>query len=101
MKSGFLLKGLVVFLLLIMSSPATATTNPETSDKNVEARALFLKSRLDNIKALYKSAMTHSEKKNLRKEVREIKKELAAVSGGIYLSVGAILLIALLLILLL
>jgi hypothetical protein len=42
-----------------------------------------------------------SEKKNLRKEVRSIKRELREVSGGVYLSVGAILLIALLLIILL
>ena len=41
------------------------------------------------------------KKKALRREVREIKKELAAVGGGVYLSIGAIILIALLLILLL
>ena len=48
-----------------------------------------------------KHTLSRSEKKVLRREVREIKKELAAISGGVYLSIGAIILIALLLILLL
>jgi hypothetical protein len=37
----------------------------------------------------------------LRKEVKTIKKELAQANGGVYLSVGAVIIIILLLILLL
>lgn len=48
-----------------------------------------------------RSTLSRAERKALRVEVRSIKKEMAALSGGVYISVGAILLIALLLILLL
>ena len=41
------------------------------------------------------------EKKGLWKEVKGIKKEMKEISGGVYLSVGAIIIIILLLILLL
>ena len=101
MKLDYFLKGFVVSLFLMIALPAQANSRSETSAESVAAQAGFLQNRLNEIKALDKSALTHAEKKSLRKEVREIKKELAAVSGGVYLSVGAILLIALLLILLL
>lgn len=45
--------------------------------------------------------MKYAEKKELRKEVRAIKTTLKSSNGGVYLSVGAILIIVLLLILLL
>jgi hypothetical protein len=45
--------------------------------------------------------MTSSEKKELRKEVRSTKKQLRELSGGVYLSVGAVIVILLLLIILL
>jgi hypothetical protein len=48
-----------------------------------------------------KSELSSVEKKELRKEVRTIKKELKATGNGVYLSIGAILIIILLLILLL
>jgi len=57
--------------------------------------------RLEEIKALDKSSMTRVEKKELRKEVREIKANLKSSNNGVYLSVGAIIIIILLLILLL
>ena len=67
--------------------------------ESVEARALF--TRLNEINAIDKSTLKSSEKKNLRKEVRSIKSRLKELEGGIYLSVGAIILIVILLILLL
>jgi hypothetical protein len=48
-----------------------------------------------------KSNLTFTERRELRKEVKAIKEELAQVSGGVYLSIGAIIVILLLLILLL
>lgn len=94
-------KAFVLFLLLACASPAMAATSPGTATENREAQASQLKNRLEEIKAMDKINLTHAEKKALRREVREIKKELAVMSGGVYLSIGAILLIALLLILLL
>ena len=80
-----------------LSDPAKA--NSATNTENPRAQALLV--RLNNIKEMDKSEMTRLEKKGLRKEVKEIKKEMKANSGGVYLSVGAIIIIILLLILLL
>jgi len=55
---------------------------------------------LDEIKAMDVSALNSSEKQVLRKEVRSIKSQLSEMSGGVYLSVGAILIILLVLIIL-
>lgn len=57
--------------------------------------------RLKQINNMDKSALTSSEKKQLRKEVRGIKKQMRENNNGIYLSVGAIIIIILLLILIL
>jgi hypothetical protein len=55
---------------------------------------------LNEIKAMDKSNMSRSEKKALRKEVRTISSGLRANGHGVYLSLGAILIIILLIILL-
>jgi hypothetical protein len=46
------------------------------------------------------STMTKAEKKEVRKELRDINKESKRLSGGVYISVGAIIIILLILILL-
>lgn len=61
----------------------------------------ILTARLLEIKAVDKSTLNFSEKRQLRKETRSIKNELRQINGGVYLSAGAIILIALLLIILL
>jgi len=78
-------------------NPITATETPK--EVPAEVKALLL--RLDEIKAMDKSALNASEKKALRKEVRAIKTTLKSTGNGVYLSVGAIIIIILLLILLL
>ena len=90
---------LVLVLAVAPSFAAGAAVTPmvETSDETV----VRLSRRLEEIKAIDKSKLSRSEKKALRTEVKEIKQEMAALSGGVYISVGALLLIALLLILLL
>jgi predicted outer membrane repeat protein len=58
--------------------------------------------RLNEIKSIDKSKMSSSEKKQLRNEARAIKSNQATNSGGgIYLSLGAIIIILLILIILL
>ena len=57
--------------------------------------------RLDEINNLDVSKLGKAEKKELRAEVRSIKKVLRDGNGGIYLSVGALIVIILLLIILL
>ena len=74
---------------------STSATKPSES---AEANALI--ARLDEINAMDKSKLNSSEKKQLRKEVRGIKSHLQQMSG-VYISVGAIILIVILLIILL
>ena len=64
-----------------------------------EVRAQQMENRLIEIRKMDKTNLTSTEKKELRKEVKNIRQE--ARSGGIYLSVGAVIIIILLLILLL
>jgi hypothetical protein len=77
--------------------PITTSSNP----KEVPASVKILLNRLEEIKKMDKSNLNSSEKKELRKEVRTIKKTLKSTGNGVYLSIGAIIIIILLLILLL
>jgi len=115
MKKSIL--GLSIALLLFVVAPGQIQANSENSKITVTstsavssraARSEAAEIRLNEIKAMDMSALSSSEKKELRKEVRAIKSESKANSkyvegghGGIYLSVGAIIVIILLLILLL
>jgi predicted PurR-regulated permease PerM len=98
---------ITAFLLLTsMSIPVTATTTtPVTTIDPIKtaesAQAEVLISRLNAIKEMDKSSLTSGEKKQLRQETRAIKKNLKEIGQGVYLSVGAIVIIVLLLIVLL
>ena len=89
---------LMLFVFAPQVSQAAVTAAPAAP---ISAEATQLLHRLDEIKAMDKSNLERTQKKALRQEVKGIKKELRAASGGVYLSVGAIIIIALLLILLL
>jgi hypothetical protein len=73
----------------------------EPEPKEIPAEVKTMLNRLEEIKAMDKSSLNSSEKKELRKEVRAIKSELRSSGNGVYFSVGAIIIIILLLILLL
>jgi glutamate mutase epsilon subunit len=94
-----------IMLLSITTTPVSASHEMNkvalANEKIESAEVKALMSRLEEIKAMDKSNMTSTEKKELRKEVRSIKKSMSELSGGVYLSVGAIIIIVLLLILLL
>ena len=91
----------MITLLMTVSIPAISAPMLPTEPSNSEAAAQALITRLHEIKDMDKSNLSKTEKKELRNEVKNIKKELKANSRGIYLSVGAIIIIVLLLILLL
>ena len=105
------MKKLPVYLMMAVLSLSVFPTTMSAKEKNptaitatpkeVPAEVKIMTDRLEEIKAMDKSSMTRVEKKELRKEVREIKTTLAASNNGVYLSVGAIIIIVLLLILLL
>nr|WP_314838982.1 hypothetical protein [uncultured Flavobacterium sp.] len=103
-KVTFYLMIIVLSLSVLPTQVFAAEKNPttiSTTPKEVPAEVKVLLNRLDEIKAMDKSEMSRTEKKELRKEVRAIKTELKSTGNGVYLSVGAIIIIVLLLILLL
>jgi hypothetical protein len=79
------------------STPIETTTPP----KEIPADVKIMLDRLDEIKKMDKSNLNSAERKELRKEVREIKTQLKSSGNGVYLSVGAIIIVILLLILIL
>lgn len=99
----------VLLLAFTFSAPiataATSADNPKEMavSKDEAARQIdAMKRRVEEIKALDKSSLTKTERKALRKELREMNKKARALgSGGVYLSVGAIIIIILVLILIL
>ena len=100
------LRKLTTVLLIAMCTsivvPAFAgneTSTVPVEKANMDARSQQLTNRLMEIKNMDKSNLTSEERKELRKEVKEIRREERR--SGIYLSVGAIIIIILLLILLL
>ena len=97
------IKSITIALLLVSTIPtqmyATTPAPAETVSISLkEAKAEVMLKRLNEIKEMDKSNMTKPEKKALRKEVREIQKVMANGNGGIFISVGALIIIILLLI---
>lgn len=103
-KITFYLMMMVLSLSVVPTQMYAAEKTPSaisSTPKEIPAEVKVLLDRLDEIKAMDKSALNSSEKKELRKEVRAIKAELKSSGNGVYLSVGAIIIVLLLLILLL
>jgi hypothetical protein len=105
MKTARLMKYLFIVIALTLVSPTfaavTEVVGVVTPTETPEAKIARLTQRIEEIKAMDKSELSREQRKALKKEVREIRDEVKAASGGVYLSVGAILLIVLLLILIL
>lgn len=103
---------LLAFTLMLT---ATTTLNAAPADKKAmekkalamtseqkEARIAEMKLRVEQIKAMDRSQLSRAQRKALREELRNMNKEAKAISsGGIYISLGALIIIVLLLILLL
>lgn len=105
---------LIAICLLLTFSPlqSNAATTDETSSAVIsksaesvesaeaaEAQALLL--RLDEIKAMDKSMLTSADKKELRNEVLAIRESLKEISGGVYISGAAVLIILIILLIVL
>lgn len=100
----YLMTAVSLLSFVPITAKAEASTNSKekiemTAEQTQQAQVMM--NRLEEIKAMDKSEMTRVEKKALRKEVKTIKAAMAGLNGGVYLSVGAIIIIVLLLILLL
>ncbi|WP_428329847.1 hypothetical protein [Mucilaginibacter sp.] len=102
---------MMLTLAAFSSHAATVTDNKNTVNKEAianmtteqkQARIEEIKERVNEIKAMDKSQLTKADRKELRTELKSLKHEANAMGGGgIYLSVGAIIIIILVLILIL
>src|SRR5690606_13171451 len=98
----------ILLLAFTFSTPiSAATVNGNTpvkeySEEEIAIRMNQMRQRVEEIKKLDKSALGKQERKALKKELKSMNKEARAFGqGGVYLSVGAIIIIILLLILIL
>jgi hypothetical protein len=92
------------FAALTSQATAAVPTNIRAANvvHNTEAeRVKTLESRLYEIKAMDKSKLKASDKKQLRKEVKSINRNIHDIGGGYYISAGAIVVVLVLLLVLL
>jgi hypothetical protein len=73
----------------------------DMTDEQKAARIEEITTRVNEIKDMNKSSLTKADRKALKKELKEMNKEARVIKGGVYLSVGAIIIIILVLILIL
>lgn len=100
-------------MLLIFLIPNQVKAGPgddllaNAAIETVDAEAVLaaenevLLARLNEINEMDKSDLTGAEKRELRQEVRQIDRAMTLNGGGVYLSVGALIIVILLLIILL
>jgi hypothetical protein len=100
MKTKVLLTALL-FICLVFQSPVSFAKDKKPLTQSEQARINELVNRLEEIESIDIDNLSKTDKRALRKEVKDIKREVHAISGGIYISVGALILIVILLILLL
>ena len=101
MKKASLYLMIMIFSLGTMTTINASERNPKkpaTTEIPVEVQVML--NRIDEIKEMDKSELKRAEKKELRKEVRAIKKKIRKSGNGIYISSGAIIIILLLIIIL-
>lgn len=114
MKKGkiiFLLPALLFFFSLRgLCEGAGSTTAPLTlpskeeistmSEEQKQALVQQMKDRVESIRAMDRSQLGKDERKALRTELKDMKKE-ARIVHGVYISIGALIIIILLLIIIL
>ncbi|HKG08129.1 MAG TPA: hypothetical protein VKB19_16815 [Pedobacter sp.] len=95
----------LIFTLAISANTVSAADRSEkvktemTAEQKVQLQRIT--DRVEEIKSMDKSELSRDEKKALKRELKDLKAEARAMGGGVYLSVGAIIIIILLLILIL
>ena len=87
---------------MLVAAPAIDENSKKEKTELTEAqkeRLAEIEARVDEIKAMDFSAMSKDEKKDVRMELKDMKEEAKRAGGGVYISVGAIIIILLILIL--
>ncbi len=103
MKKSIIYAIILVFSIGTFASPVMASERNSISrtelpeDAPIEVRIMV--DRLHEIKEMDKSQLSRAEKKELREETRAIKSALRATGNGIYISVGALLVIIIIILL--
>jgi hypothetical protein len=87
-------------ILPLSLNAAAAPTSIVGTRGNESAEIKTLELRLIELKEMDKSKMNSAEKKSMRKEVKSINRRMHDISGGLYISGGAIIIILLLLLIL-
>lgn len=107
-KKIYQLAFILMISLTAVTSQAAIINNDGTKEKaammsNEEkaARIKAIEFRVNEIKAMDKSTLSRIEKRELKHELKDMRKEAKVMNGGVYLSIGAIIIIILLLILIL
>lgn len=95
-----------IYLFALMLLFSGMSVNANAAEKNMtkaqtEVRISEMKQRVDQIRAMDMSHLNATERTGLKHELKDMKKELRAMDGVIYISAGALILIIILLILLL
>lgn len=102
---------LIIFLLLSLPAISATDPNDKVAEKDevqpyTKEEVMAIEARIMEIKDMDKSELTRDEKKALRMELREMRKDIRERdehrhrSGGIFISTGAIIIILLLIIIL-
>ncbi|MFH6770988.1 hypothetical protein [Gaetbulibacter aestuarii] len=104
MKKQLLCLSLMVLSLVMVPNSVMASeinpTSKTTEKTEIPAEVKTMLNRLEEIKDMDKSDLSRVERKELRKEVRTIKREIRSSGNGLYISTGAIIIILLLIIIL-
>ncbi|MCL6260540.1 hypothetical protein M3O96_15665 [Aquiflexum sp. TKW24L] len=90
-------------MFLTITPAADAKGNKEAKEEltaEQKVRLSEIESRVSEIKSMDFSELSNAEMKEVKTELKEMKAEARQLGGGVYLSIGAILVIILLLILL-
>lgn len=102
MKAMSKFSTVIIALLFFWAAPSWASASEIKTITPVasSARSVILLNRLQEIKSMNTDQLSRSEKRELRKETKSIKREVKSNNSGIYISTGALIIIILLIILL-
>lgn len=95
----------IVFLMTAFAPVAIASDAKKDKNKTElsvadQERLAEIEARVDEIKEIDLADLNKDERRALKKELKDMNKEAKQIGGGVYISVGAIILILILLIIL-
>ena len=96
----------ILMALFLSSAEAVFAKDARPADRREmtaaeQARLSQITRRVEEIRNMDFSTLSRTDRRELKKELQELKKEARVMKGGVYLSVGAIIIIILVLILIL